>query len=367
MVRQRRLRIGIVGATPGREWGPRAHIPAYHALEEVELTAVCTAHPESAEAAAKEFGVAESYSDYRELVRSPNVDVVSVVTRVLLHHPITQAALEAGKHTYTEWPLGVNAAQATELLELARSRGLHHIVGLQSRFAPPFLRMKELLQEEGYIGRPLSFHMSMFLSGALQPRPSAYAFTGKKESGAGTLAIAGGHAIDTLCWLLGDIQALSAQVSTQITEWTLPDTKERVEVTTPDNVGFVARLRNGAVGTVQLSNTSTAGSGFRLEVHGTEGKLTALSGGMLELALIRLYGAKQGERETELPIPDRLIEVPELPLESPAYNIAQLFRGFALAVREGVDLSPTFADALRLHQLLEAIDRSSQTKSWVEM
>ncbi|MBI2887021.1 MAG: Gfo/Idh/MocA family oxidoreductase [Chloroflexi bacterium] len=362
---ERKLRIGIVGATPGVGWGPRAHIPAYRALPEVELTAVCTAHPETARAAAEEFGIAEHYADYRELVRSPSVDAVAVVTRIVLHHPITAAALEAGKHVYTEWPLGVDARQAAESLELARSKGLRHIVGLQSRFAPPLLRLKELLRE-GYIGRPLTFHMSMFLPGALQPRPSAYAFIAKKEAGAGALSISGGHAIDALCWLLGDIQALSAQVSTQVREWTLPDTGQRVEVTTPDNVGFVAHFRNGAVGTVQLSNTATAGPGFRLEVYGTDGKLGAASSGMVELSLLRLYGAKRGEREQEIPIPDHLIEVPELPLESPAYNIAQLFRGFVRAVREGYDLSPTFADALRMHQLLEAIDRSSQTQGWVE-
>ncbi|HLC29225.1 MAG TPA: hypothetical protein VJM51_00395, partial [Dehalococcoidia bacterium] len=65
------------------------------------------------------------------------------------------------------------------------------------------------------------------------------------------------------------------------------------------------------------------------------------------------------------PLPERLVAVPGLPLESQAYNIAQLFRGFAGAISAGTDLSPTFADAMRLHQLLEAIERSSDTRSWV--
>ena len=361
---QEKLRVAIVGATPGRGWGPRAHIPTYQTLPELELAAVCTARPESAQAAAAEFGVPKHYSDYRELVQSPDIDVVSVVTRIPLHYPISKAALEAGKHVFCEWPLTVTSQQAAELDDLARRKGLRAITGLQSRFSPTFLHMKGLL-EEGYIGQPLTFNMTMFLSGALGPRPSYYAFTAQKESGAGVVSIACGHATDTLCWLLGDIQALSAQVSTQIGEWTLPDTKERVAVTTPDNVGYMARLKSGAVGTVQMSNTAAAGSGFRLEVYGTGGKLAAVSAGMLELSWVRLLGARSGEEEAELPIPEGLTWVSGLPMDGAAFNIAQLFRRFAEAIHQGRDLAPTFDDAARTHRLLEAMDRSSETKRWV--
>lgn len=359
------LRICLVGATPGSGWGPRAHVPAYKALPEVELAAVCTAHEETAQAAAKEFGAPKDYADYRAMVEDPEIDIVSVATRILLHHPISRAALEAGKHVYCEWPLCVTSAQARELLELARGRSLRHMTGLQARYAPPLLRMKELL-EEGYLGRPLTFHLSMFGGGALQPRPSASGFLARKDSGFGALTIAGGHSIDALCWLLGDIESLSAQVDSQIAEWTFPDTGEKVPVTSPDNVSFVARLESGAVGAVQISNTAMHGSGFRLDVHGVEGKITAASPALLELSLVTLRGARAGEAEQEILIPDRLIEVPGVDLGSAAYNIAQLFRGFVKAIRSGTELSPNFQDGMRLHRLLEAIDRSSATRRWVK-
>ncbi len=361
---ERPLRIGLVGATPGAGWGPRAHVPAYRSLPEVQLSAVCTAHEETAEAAAKEFGAPKHYSDYHAMVQDPDIDVVAVATRILLHHPISKAALEAGKHVYCEWPLCVTSGQAQELSHLARTKGLRNMTGLQARFAPPFLRMKELL-EEGFVGRPLTFHMSMFGAGSLTPRPSTSGFLARKDSGFGALSIAGGHSIDALCWLLGDIQSLSAQVDTQIAEWTFPDTGGTVPVTSPDNVSFIARLARGAMGSVQISNTAMHGSGFRLDVHGVEGKITATSPALLELSLVTLRGAKGGGSEQEIPIPDRLVQVPGLDLGSAAYNIAQLFRGFAEAVHSGKDLSPTFEDGTRLHRLLEAIDRSSETRSWV--
>jgi predicted dehydrogenase len=61
------------------------------------------------------------------------------------------------------------------------------------------------------------------------------------------------------------------------------------------------------------------------------------------------------------------MSVTGLPLASPAYNVAQLFVRFAEAIRTGQELGPSFADAVRVHQLLEAVDRSSSTRSWVTL
>jgi len=359
-----RLRIGLVGATPDRGWSPRAHIPAYRALDEFELVGVCTGRPETAAAAAAAFGVGRSSSDYHEFVSWSEIDVVSISTRILLHHPIAKAALEAGKHVFCEWPLTVTAAQARELTQLAAQKGVRTMTGLQSRFAPAFLQMRELLQQ-GYVGKVLSFNMAMLLPSVLTARPSYYNFTAAKSSGFGALSIACGHATDALCWLLGDIESLSSQVSTQITTWRPPDTGEEVPVSSPDNVSYVARLASGAVGSVQMCNTAYAGSGFRLEVYGEKGKLAAASGGMLELSLVRLTGAQAGEKETEIPIGDHHTWVQGLPMEGPAFNMAQLFRRFGQGIATGEDAAPTFSDAAGVHRLLEAIERSSSIRQWV--
>jgi predicted dehydrogenase len=360
----RPLRIGLVGATPDRGWAPRAHVPAYRALDEFELVAVCTGRPETAAAAAEAFGVGRSSSDYHDFVYWPEIDVVSVSTRILLHHPIAKAAIEAGKHVFCEWPLTVTARQAQELTQLAANKGVRTMTGLQSRFAPAFLQMRELLHQ-GFVGRLLSFNMAMLLPGALTPRPSYYNFTAAKSSGFGALSIACGHATDTLCWLLGDIESLSGQVSTQITTWRPPDTGEEIAVTSPDNVSYVARLASGAVGSVQISNTAYAGSGFRLEVYGDKGKLAATSAGMLELSLLRLTGARTGEKEAEIPIGDQHIWVKGLPMDGPAFNMAQLFRHFGQNIASGEDAAPSFGDAARAHRLLESIEQSSSTRQWV--
>ena len=82
------------------------------------------------------------------------------VLRVPDHYQITKDALEAGKHVFTEWPLGKDIDEAQELADLARSKGLKVVVGLQARAAPALNYLKELV-EDGYIGEIMSCSMSL--------------------------------------------------------------------------------------------------------------------------------------------------------------------------------------------------------------
>src|SRR6185437_339681 len=97
------LRVGLIGAA-GR-WGPRAHVPALKGLPETELYAVCTAHEETARAAAEKFGITRAYGSDRALYGDPGIEVVAVAVRVPAHYQLTKNALEAGKHVFCEWPL----------------------------------------------------------------------------------------------------------------------------------------------------------------------------------------------------------------------------------------------------------------------
>src|ERR671934_697990 len=121
------IRVGIVGATVtrgGSGWGGNAHVPALRALPEYELKAVCTAHEETARASAAAFGAELAFHDFDAMVASPEIDMVSVVVRVPGHKALVDKALRAGKHVFSEWPLGRDLAEAEAMAELARQRGL---------------------------------------------------------------------------------------------------------------------------------------------------------------------------------------------------------------------------------------------------
>ena len=132
-------RVGIVGATVtpgGSGWGANAHVPALHALPDYELRAVCTAHEETATASAERFGAELAFHDIDDMVVRPDIDLVVVSVRVPLHHQLVMASLRAGKPVFCEWPLGATLAEAEEMAELARERGLRTAVGLQARSDP---------------------------------------------------------------------------------------------------------------------------------------------------------------------------------------------------------------------------------------
>src|ERR1700722_20068442 len=118
-----KIRVGIIGAAPNRGFASIAHIPALQALPGVELVAVCTTRQESADAAAKHFNIPLAFSDPEKLARHPDVDLVTVCVKVPDHYRPVMAAIEAGKHVYSEWPLGRNTHEAQQMLDAAERKG----------------------------------------------------------------------------------------------------------------------------------------------------------------------------------------------------------------------------------------------------
>src|SRR6202035_3509498 len=113
------IRIGLIGAGANTRL---RHIPGLRAIEGIDIVAVCNRRPESAQAVAREFGIARICEHWEQLVADPDVDAVVIGTWPYLHCPITIAALRAGKHVLTEARMSMNAAEAHEMLREARSR-----------------------------------------------------------------------------------------------------------------------------------------------------------------------------------------------------------------------------------------------------
>src|SRR3989449_5111630 len=197
-----KIRLGFVGANVRATWASQSHFPALLASPDVEMTAVCTTRPASAEEARAAFGAQLAFDDYRAIVASPEIDAVAVVVKVPEHYEPTRAAIEAGKHVYTEWPLGRTTAEAEELAALARAKGVQTAVGLQARVSPALLYMKEHI-EAGYVGEMQSCHATAMRDGALE-RPSSRTWQRDARLGANTLTIATGHAIDALRFVAGN-------------------------------------------------------------------------------------------------------------------------------------------------------------------
>ena len=128
-----KIRVGMVGITPNRGFSSIAHMPALQALPDFEIVAVCTTRQETADAAAKHYGVPLAFADPAKLAQHPDVDLVTVSVKVPDHYTPVMAAIDAGKHVYCEWPLGRNTDEATQMLDAAEREGVRHAVGCRAR------------------------------------------------------------------------------------------------------------------------------------------------------------------------------------------------------------------------------------------
>ena len=359
-MKRQKIRLGIIGANVGYGWTPRAHAPAIANLPDIELAAVCTAHEETAREAAKKFGAPLAFHDHKEMLEKADLDVVAVVVRVPIHHQLTMDVLKAGKHVYTEWPLGASLDEAQQMADLARKRGVLTMVGLQSRASPAFLTVKELIGQ-GYVGEILSANLRQFTSGVLT-RVSDRTWQRDNALGATTLTIPFGHSIDAMCMCLGEFAKVSATVRTQVSQWHETDTDIMVDVNAPDTILITGELNSGAVAAAQVSSIPFHGSGYKLEIYGREGTLIVTSPDAPSTGGARLQGGKADSISLDdIEIPDRHTLIPDSVPHGPPFNIAQLWRRFADAIRSGKKTTPDFETALQRHKLLDAIRKSSDT------
>lgn len=355
-----KIRLGFVGANVNSTWSNQSHFPAVLASPDVEMTAVCTTRPESAEEARQHFGAKLAFHDFNTMVQSDEIDAVAVVVRVPSHYEPTRAAIEAGKHVLTEWPLGRTTAEAEELTALAKARGVQTAVGLQSRVSPALMYVKELI-DTGYVGEVLSCSVNTFRDGPVE-RTSDRTWQRDASLGAHTLTIATGHVIDALRYVAGDFSRVACMVSTQVPQWYQPDTKQFVDTDSPDNVRVSGQLARGAAAAVHVGAAPWAGSGYRMEIYGRDGTLIVTGNVSSQRGeMLRVQGAQKSHQLEDLALPEKFYYVPDDFPRGDPFNIGQLYTLFAESIRTGESRQPTFDTAVGLHRFIDTIKRASDT------
>jgi len=354
------IRVGIVGASPTRGWALGTHIPALRALEGFELVAVATSRKETAAAAARAFGAEHGYDSAEALIADPRVDVVTVSVKVPFHYEIVKAALEAGKHVYCEWPLGRTTAEAVELAQLAGERSATNLVGLQGRMSPIIRYVRDLLAE-GVLGAP--YFASLSIEGQGQGGrvvPEERAWAADRQAGVTTLSIIGGHNLDLLRFLLGDPVELAASVAVRSPRASLGEGGRVIDVTSPDVVLASGRLASGAFASIAIQAGLPRGFGARLELHGENGVIIIEGGATLHLsdAPLTVSAALGGAELAPLAVPATYRDVPEAVPEGNARNVAGLYLALGRAIA-GEAVEPSFATAVSLHRILDAIEAAA--------
>ena len=244
-------RVGLIGANAGRSWGGIAHVPAIRAVEALELTAIATRSQTSADVAAAAFGVSRAFGDPLAMIRDPDVDLVSVVVKVLGHLDLVMAAIAAGKAVYCEWPLGVDLAQAEAMADAAEAAGVPTAIGLQGR-SSPWLRHLGRLVADGYVGRVLSTTLIASDTFSTGEVAQANAYMLDVRNGTNPLSVHGGHLLDALAGVLGEFADLSAVTTTSRPEVRIRETGETVHSTSPDQIVIAGLLTGAAAVSVHI-------------------------------------------------------------------------------------------------------------------
>ena len=153
------LRWGIIGLG----WFGEIHAETLSAMPGIELAALCTRTPRRLGELADRFGVGKRFTDYRQMLADPEIDLVSIVTHVDDHRDIAIDALRSGKHVLLEKPMAPTAADCDQILAAAATSRGFFMVGHVCRFDPRVVLAKQAI-DEGRIGRIISMHARRNLS-----------------------------------------------------------------------------------------------------------------------------------------------------------------------------------------------------------
>lgn len=333
------LRVGIVGTG----FGARVQVPGFRAAG-FEVTAICSANPTRARAAAEQARIPAAADTVDDLVGRDDVDVVCVTSPPALHREHTLAALAAGKHVICEKPMARDTGEAREMLAAAERAGVVHAIDHEFRYTPARSKVKELLEARaiGEMRLALVMEMTGMLVDPTRPRQEWWL---RRDRAGGLLGALGSHWIDSLIWWLGSVERVSSELG--ISAQTRPTTDGgSVRVTADDTAQVLLRMSSGAIATIQLSSAVHHPS-RRVILYGSDG--TIVLGGDGRVLLARGSGA--------------LEEI------LPAGTSDGAFPDLARRVREHIEAGPTgkadaphptFADGLRVQEVMDAAYRSAE-------
>lgn len=307
------VRLGIIGVGDVAE---RDYLPEWHRLGgEAVITVVCGRNPERAQLVAAQYEVDRWSTNYLDVVES-DVDAIVNLTPINLHYPVTLAALEAGKHVYTEKPMASSPAQARALEQLATERGLVLVCAPSTMLFPQIVKVRQLLAS-GALG-VVRAARAQALTGP-PPWPGygsdpSFFF----ENDAGPLVDMGVYPLHVLTGLLGPASGVTAMASQTMQSFVVTDGPFKgkvIPVEAEDTWQVIARL-GGCIASIE-ANFSTVGSAAAdCELRGER---AGVAFSLFDVAApVSLLPAGQSEW-TEVPVaheraggPDHLLGIREL-------------------------------------------------------
>ena len=323
-------------------------------FHELELVGVCDLVRERAEKAQTEYHVPKIYNTMHDAFADPDVDIVLNLTRPSEHFEVTKAALLAGKHVYSEKPLGADLEEGEALVKLAQEKNLY-LGGAPDTFLGAGLQTCRRLIDDGVIGDVVGAAAFMICPGheSWHPDPEFY-----YKRGGGPMMDMGPYYVTALVNLVGGVKAVTGVTKATYPTRLVTSAPKRGQVVTVDVPTYVTGMMefdNGAVGTIFTTFDAYYPSQARLEIYGTRGTMFVPDpnyfGGPISLF------TPEDRTVKEVPL---LYDYKE---NSRALGLADM----ANAILCGRAARADYKQTLHVLEILTAFEKSSDKKSRVEL
>ena len=379
------INVGLVGY----KFMGKAHSNAYRqvasffpdvALRPV-MKALCGRDAAAVQEAANQFGWEEVVTDWRELVARDDIGLVDVSTPGDSHAPIAIAAAENGKHVFCEKPLANTLAEAKQMQAAVEKAGVVGMVNFNYRRVPAVQLAKQLI-DEGRIGQIYHWRAVYLQDWIMDPNFPLVWRLNKDAAGAGALGDLGAHIIDLARMLVGEVASITGLTNTFIKQRpVLAGTtgglgaaagQEMGEVTVDDAALFLARFANGAVGSFEATRFAKGRANYNsFEINGSKGSIVFDLQRMNELNVFFDDDPPEVRGFRNVLVTEGAHKY--IGAWWPAGHIIGWEHTFTHGVLDllngianGTTPAPTFADGVRCQAILDAVEQSAGSGSWVE-
>jgi predicted dehydrogenase len=325
---------------------------------------------------AEKWGWESTETDWRELVKRPDIDVVDICTPNDSHAEIAIAAAREGKMVMCEKPLAMNGAQGEEMVREIEQAGVANIVWYNYRRVPAVTLAKEII-DSGKLGRVFHYRAKFLqdwtINADLPQGGAALWRLDAKAAGSGVTGDLLAHCIDTALWLNGSIDSVTATTETFVKErkHQLTGKMEKVEI--DDASLFIARFANGSLATFE--STRYARGHKALYTFEINGENASIAWDLHDLHRLQYFdykdeGRLRGWRNLHITDSDHPYMsnwwVPGLQIgyeHTFVHQVADFFKG----LETGKAAGPTFRDALETQYVCDAVLASAKSNAWVNV
>jgi len=325
----------------------------------LRLKVVCARRRGAVEDFAANWGWEEPQTEWQSVVARKDVDIVDICAPNHMHAPIAVAAAEAGKMVLCEKPLAINLAEAERMAEAARR--VPNLVWFNYRRVPAIALARQLVGQ-GTIGKPFHYRATYLQSWGGDPAvANAWRFR-QAEAGSGAMGDLLAHSLDLALLLNGPVTEVSSLLQTFVPEREVDDA-----------VLTLARFANGSVGSLEATRFATGCLNRNyFEIHGSHGAIRFNLEDMNRLEVFASTDPPQIQGFRNL-----LVTSPEHPYAGhfwPPGHILGYEHTFILtvvdfleSVARGDVFHANFDDAVEVQKVLDAVQRSSGSKSWMNV